>query len=142
MSPEVAADLTPIQIKGGRWRQIESGYDRKSPPKRSFAPALTLAHMAHTVGVTPDRLKEAGRTDAADILREILRASGSDDQTPEILTSREQEMLAEMVASAAQGFALTSEELDAAYARARQLVQERRQAQGPGDDKTSQGRAS
>ncbi|MFJ4631594.1 hypothetical protein [Streptomyces sp. NPDC088847] len=142
MSPEVAADLTPVQIKGGRWRQIESGYDRKNPPKRSFAPALTLAHMAHTVGATPERLSEAGRDDAAAILREILRGEGEESATDEALTTREQTMLAEMVASTAEGFDLTPEQLDAAYARARQLVVERRASRASGGGETQRGRAS
>lgn len=142
LSPEVAADLTPVQIKGGRWRQIESGFDRKSPPKRSFAPPLTLAHMAHTVGVTPERLAEADREDAAAILREILRSEGEEPANLETLTTREQQMLAEMVASTAEGFDLTPEQLDAAYARARQLVVERRAARAGGGGEAQRGRAS
>jgi hypothetical protein len=73
ISPETAADLTPIRLKGGRWRHIERGYEPKKPPKPVRAPAVTLAHMAHVVGVSPERLSEVGRGDAAQILREILR---------------------------------------------------------------------
>jgi transcriptional regulator with XRE-family HTH domain len=72
LSPEEAADRTPIRIKGYRWRQIENGY--KGKPGQSDEvkpPGKTLAHMAYTVGVTPSRLAEAGREDAAKILREI-----------------------------------------------------------------------
>ncbi|WP_206326001.1 MULTISPECIES: hypothetical protein [unclassified Streptomyces] len=72
LSPEEAADRTPVRIKGFRWRQIENGWKGKagaSDPVR--APAKTLAHMAYTVSVTPSRLTEAGRDDAAKILREI-----------------------------------------------------------------------
>lgn len=79
LSPEKAADLTPIRLRGGRWRQIENGYERKNPPKPVRAPALTLAHMAHAVGVTPERLSEAGREDAAEILREILHQEGEQE---------------------------------------------------------------
>ncbi|WP_405995002.1 hypothetical protein [Streptomyces sp. NBC_00986] len=142
MSPEVAADLTPVQIKGGRWRQIESGFDRKNPPKRSFAPALTLAHMAHTVGTTPERLAEAGRDDAAAILREILRGEGEEPANPETLTTREQQMLAEMVASTAEGFDLTPEQLDAAYRRAVELIKERQAARSEDGKGVRKDRAS
>lgn len=73
LSPEDAAALTPIRLRGGRWRQIEKGYERKVPPKPVRAPDLTLAHMARAVGLTPERLTEAGRAEAAEILREILQ---------------------------------------------------------------------
>jgi len=54
-------------ISEGRWRQIVSGYasmghGRKAPV---VAPALTLARMARTVGLTPDDLQDVGREDAA-----------------------------------------------------------------------------
>jgi|GEM_PF-2491052 len=72
LSTDEAADRTPIRIKGFRWRQIESGYKGKvGASERVKAPSKTLAHMAYTVGVTPSRLTEAGRDDAAQILREI-----------------------------------------------------------------------
>lgn len=80
LSPEKAAELTPIRLRGGRWRQIENGYERKNPPKPVRAPDLTLAHMAHVVGVAPERLEEAGRGDAAEILREILRQEAESEQ--------------------------------------------------------------
>ncbi|MFI1030777.1 hypothetical protein [Streptomyces sp. NPDC020951] len=73
ISPETAAELTPIRLGGARWRHIERGYEPKRPPKRVRAPDKTLAHMARAVGVTPERLEEADRSVAADILREILR---------------------------------------------------------------------
>jgi len=71
LSPEEAAERTPVRIGGFRWRQIENGYKGKagaSPPVK--APDKTLAHMAHTVGVTSARLAEH-RPGAAEILREI-----------------------------------------------------------------------
>lgn len=72
LSPDEAADRTPIRLKGFRWRQIEDGRKRKSDPVGSDrAPDKTVAHMAFTVGVTPDRLGEY-RPEAAEILREIL----------------------------------------------------------------------
>ena len=72
LSPDEAADRTPIRIKGFRWRQIESGWKGKpGASEKTQAPDKTLAHMAFTVGVTPSRLIEAGREKAAEILREI-----------------------------------------------------------------------
>lgn len=71
LNPEDAAARVPLRLGGGRWRQIEKGYERLTPLKAVKARPTTLAHMAHAVGVTPERLAEAGRTDAADILREI-----------------------------------------------------------------------
>lgn len=139
LSPEAAAELTPVQIKGGRWRQIESGYERKVPPKRAYAPPLTLAHMAHTVGVTPDRLEEAGRSDAAEILREILREEGAPKGGgTETMSPRELEVLAGMVASAAEGFEMSPADLDAAFRRAQELVQQRRQEKQARSDGSSE----
>jgi transcriptional regulator with XRE-family HTH domain len=72
LSPEEAAERTPIRIKGYRWRQIENGYKGKPGESDEVkAPGKTLAHMSYTVGVTPSRLAEVGRDDAAKILREI-----------------------------------------------------------------------
>lgn len=62
-----------IRLSVSRWSQIENGYE--GPPGRRKpvrAPAGTLAHMAHAVGIRPDRLESAGRGDAAEVLREIL----------------------------------------------------------------------
>ncbi|WP_405930357.1 helix-turn-helix domain-containing protein [Streptomyces sp. NBC_00827] len=83
LSPEVAAQLTPIRLGGSRWREIEKGYKgSKSARQGVHAPDLTLAHMAHTVGVSPERLDEAGRGDAAEILREILRQEADVEKEP------------------------------------------------------------
>lgn len=71
LSLDQAAAMTPIRLSGARWRQLERGYE--TPTKPVIAPDRTLAHMAYVVGVTPERLDEAGRGIAADILREILR---------------------------------------------------------------------
>lgn len=73
LSPETAADRTPVRLGGGRWRHIEQGYTRRTPFTPTSAPAKTLAHMAHVVGVQPEQLDDVGRTDAAEILREIKR---------------------------------------------------------------------
>ncbi|MFJ5532374.1 hypothetical protein [Streptomyces sp. NPDC093261] len=71
LSTAQAASQATTRLGASRWGQIERGYKNPGEPLR--APADTLAHMAHIVGLTPDRLEEAGRDDAADILREILR---------------------------------------------------------------------
>lgn len=79
LSPEEAAERTPIRIKGFRWRQIEKGFKGKvgeSDPVVGLP--KTIAHMAYTVGVTPSRLIEAGREDAAQILREIQIQNAGD----------------------------------------------------------------
>jgi hypothetical protein len=79
LSPEVAAALTPIRLGGARWREIEKGYRGAGPNRRRVdGPKTTVAHMAHTVGVSPDQLVEAGRSDAAEILREILRQAAAE----------------------------------------------------------------
>ncbi|MCI3271441.1 hypothetical protein [Streptomyces cylindrosporus] len=87
LSPEEAAEQTPVRIKGFRWRQIEKGFRGKvGESDRVAAPARTLAHMAYTVGVTPDRLTEAGRDDAANILREIqIQRAGAAASLPDPL---------------------------------------------------------
>jgi len=87
LSPEEAAERTPVRIKGFRWRQIEKGYKGKvGESDRVQAPATTLAHMAFTVGVTPSRLTEAGREDAAKILREIqIQSADSTASLPDPL---------------------------------------------------------
>lgn len=63
LSPErIVERLTRIKMSSRNWRQIEDG---------RFAPDETLAHMAHAVHVTPERLAETGREEAAAILRAI-----------------------------------------------------------------------
>lgn len=142
LSPERAADLTPIRLGGARWRHIERGYEPKRPPNPVRAPDKTLAHMAHTVGVSPERLEGAGRPGAADILREILRSDEAQTAEPSPLSTREEEILAEMVASAAEGFDLTPDQLDAAITRARQLITERRRGRQEGGGGSWKPRAS
>jgi hypothetical protein len=102
LSPEEAADRTPIRIKGFRWRQIEKGW--KGKPGASDpapAPAKTLAHMAHTVGVASARLAEY-RPDAAEILREIeIQQVERSDALPDPLarlTSERQRIIMDMIA--------------------------------------------
>ena len=57
-----------------RWSQIESGYETRGEDfKEVRGKRDTIAHMAHVVGIGPERLEEAGRPDAAEVLREIQR---------------------------------------------------------------------
>lgn len=92
LSPDEAAERTPIRLKGFRWRQIEDGRKRKSdPPGSDSAPDKTVAHMASTVGVTPDRLAEF-RPEAAEILREILvQRAGESASLPDPLDALDPE---------------------------------------------------
>ncbi|MFD4258166.1 hypothetical protein ACFWR9_11185 [Streptomyces sp. NPDC058534] len=73
ISPEVAASRMPYKFSGSSWRNIEAGY-RGAGDKRIAVPGKpsTLAQMAHTVGVSADRLAEHNQ-EAAEILREIER---------------------------------------------------------------------
>lgn len=136
LTPEAAAELTPIPIKGGRWRQIESGYERKNPPKRAYAPDLTLAHMAHAVGVTPERLEEAQRPEAADILREILRGEAelkppSAPQSPTL--EQELELGRRLLASTVRELGLSPDEADEAWRLAREDIVRSHRPPAPAD---------
>lgn len=99
LSPEEAADRTPVRIKGFRWRQIEKGYKGKiGESDRVQAPPKTLAHMAATVGVTPSRLTEAGREDAAKILREIqIQKAASLPDPLDLLDPERQRIILDML---------------------------------------------
>lgn len=128
LSPEAAADQTPIRLGGARWRHIERGYEPKKPPRAVRAPDKTLAHMAHTVGVAPERLDEVGRGGAAEILREILRGEAEAASPLEPMTSRELQILADIVTSTAEKLDLTEEELEEAFRRARLRLERNRTA--------------
>ncbi|MFK0172677.1 hypothetical protein ACIQU5_28160 [Streptomyces sp. NPDC090306] len=73
LSPERAAALTDGKVGGARWRQIERGH-RGDIDKPVIGPDATVAQMARAVGITPERLAEAGRERAAEILAEIQRS--------------------------------------------------------------------
>lgn len=92
LSPEEAADRTPVRIKGFRWRQIETGYKgRVGASDIAKAPDKTLAHMAYTVGVSSGRLAEY-RPEAARILREIeIQRVERSDALPDPLDKLTQE---------------------------------------------------
>lgn len=61
-------------ISKARWSQIETGYETRGGGHRQVkGRAVTIAHMAYAVGLTPERLETEGeRPDAAAVLREIL----------------------------------------------------------------------
>lgn len=86
MSPEVAAAQMPYKFSGSSWRQIEAGY-RGTGAKRKAATGkpATVAAMAHTVGITADRLREH-HPEAATVLREMERQSSPQQApVPEVL---------------------------------------------------------
>lgn len=67
-------------ISDGRWRQIIKGYQGTGTGRIPVvAPGETLARMALVVGVTADQLSEAGRPDAANVLRQLLATSEQAD---------------------------------------------------------------
>jgi transcriptional regulator with XRE-family HTH domain len=72
LSPEKIVERMGVtaRISSRYWRQIEDG--------QKIAPDDTYAHMANAVGLTPERLEEVGRPEAAEILREIDRMAGAD----------------------------------------------------------------
>jgi hypothetical protein len=56
-----------------RWSQIENGYESRGGQRRPITGTDThIAHMAYVVHVSPERLEQAGRPDAAVVLREII----------------------------------------------------------------------
>lgn len=70
-----APDVAPLAgIGPGRWRHIVNGAQPLGGGEynRVVGPAVTLARMAKAVDVTPEQLEEAGRADAAKVLREDL----------------------------------------------------------------------
>lgn len=59
-------------ITEGRWRQIVTGFQGVGGVRAPVTgPADTLARMALAVGVDADDLANAGRPDAADVLRSL-----------------------------------------------------------------------
>lgn len=61
-------------VSPSQWGNIERGYQKLGRGEVIPAPGMArnVAHMAAEVGVSPDRLRQAGRGDAADIEIEIL----------------------------------------------------------------------
>lgn len=57
ISPETAAGRMPARFSGSSWRQIEAGWrGRGDARKRVPGKPSTVAAMAHTVGITAERL--------------------------------------------------------------------------------------
>lgn len=78
----VAAKAAGISV--ARWSQVETGAETRAGRRMAVrAPAGTLAHMAHAVGISPGRLEAEGkRPDAAEVLREILRGHEPPSRPP------------------------------------------------------------
>lgn len=67
-------------ISDGRWRQIVKGYQGTGQGRIPVvAPSETVARMALVVGVTDSQLEDAGRPDAAEVLRKLLASSEQPD---------------------------------------------------------------
>lgn len=99
-------------ISYGRWRQIVTGYQNVSPGVYApvHAPARTLARMAAVVGVAPDQMEDAGRPDAAGIMRQAAPPAppprreidfGGDDK--EALAPYRQQVLRELYSALGLG---------------------------------------
>ncbi len=73
----ISAAAARVGLSAEQWGYVERGYypARDGHPPRPFSPpAATLAKMAHTLRITPERLEYEGRRpDAAEMLREIIR---------------------------------------------------------------------
>lgn len=73
LSQQEAATRAGITVQ--HWGQIERGKEPGS--------AETVANMALTVGLTPDQLEDAGRDQAADMLRQMrAETDGSGEGEP------------------------------------------------------------
>jgi transcriptional regulator with XRE-family HTH domain len=87
-------------ISYGRWRQIEAGYQNVTlgvyEPVR--APDRTVARMAAVVGVSPEQLEEAGRADAAAVLRSpyFRLPDPNDDPAPALASTGDPAMPADL----------------------------------------------
>jgi hypothetical protein len=74
LSVRAAAKLANMSPEN--WGHVERGYQLHRGQHRPVTGTpSTVAHMAHVVGVSPDRLRAAGNAAAAQILAEILRAA-------------------------------------------------------------------
>lgn len=67
-----------IGLSDARVRQIINGYRTESGQTiQIVGPPETVARMAYALGVTPDQLENAGRSDAASSLRDVIEATGN-----------------------------------------------------------------
>lgn len=71
---QVRAAARAAGVSKSHWAAVEAGYERRDGLYRpmSGTSAATIAHMAHAVGLPPERLEVAGRPDAAEVLSEII----------------------------------------------------------------------
>lgn len=65
-------------VSRDNWGHVERGYQHLGArgTREARGNADTVAAMAHAVGITPERLAESGRPDAAEVLAEMVRESG------------------------------------------------------------------
>lgn len=105
----IPAAAARIGLSAEQWGYIERGYypARGGNPARPFsAPAATVAKMAHALRITPEQLDTEGqRPDAADDLREILRAQSRDGIPDLSATADEAGSLDALVEGVARHFA-------------------------------------
>lgn len=73
-------------VSEGRWRQVEKGYQAigNGLHRASRARTRTLVQMAQVVRVTSDELRAAGRSDAADMLRELTEGEDAAKRLDEL----------------------------------------------------------
>lgn len=125
LSAEDAAALAQVKLGAARWRQIERGYKTRDEPVH--APPKTLAHMARVVGVTPEQLEGAGRGDAAEILREILRTTNSSTPEARPALSPDEELFRRVVTAAAKELRVRPDASDEIMRRVRRDLEEAQQ---------------
>jgi len=90
MSVQDAA--TAAGISKARWSQVVGGHEsRRGRTQPVVASDGLLARMAAAVGVDADRIEQAGRPDAAEVLREMQRRRPSGEPAPG-LTDDEREL--------------------------------------------------
>lgn len=80
----IRAAAAKAGISAETWGYVERGYQslgQGKPVRVHIPPADTLAHMANVVGLSPERLEEIGRADAAKVLREIRRSTPPEGHT-------------------------------------------------------------
>jgi transcriptional regulator with XRE-family HTH domain len=117
LSPEkIVERMTVGKISSRYWRQIEDG--QKVPPDDTYA------HMAKAVGLTPKRLEEVGRPEAAAILREINLMEAGDSPDDDKAEAAGFDAVADLPEDPAERMAELRRRLDALNAAAQQLLGE------------------
>lgn len=87
-------------ISEGWWRQVVRGYQPLKGGGRApmTGSAETVAAMAQVVGVTPEQLEAASRTDAAEELRAMAAHSGDVMNRAEAMMDENERLIAEILA--------------------------------------------